>query len=120
MTSGPKRALPIARGSWMIEGVFNDPPAPPPNNVPPLSGGDDGKHLTIREQFAKYGENPDCASCHARIDPLRFALENFDGTGRWRERYENGREIDFCHAPAAFRPCSRTHSGRLLIPRPDP
>jgi hypothetical protein len=94
MTSGPKRTLPIARGSWIIEVIFNDPPPPPPNNVPPLNESDDDKHLTIREQFAKHRENPDCASCHSRIDPLGFALENFDGTGRWRGRYENGRDVD--------------------------
>jgi hypothetical protein len=94
MTSGPKRTLPIARGSWMIEVVFNDPPAPPPNNVPPLSENSDDRNLTIREQFAKHRENPDCASCHSRLDPLGFALENFDATGRWRERYENGRPVD--------------------------
>lgn len=94
MTSGPKRTLPIARGSWMVEVIFNDPPAPPPNNVPPLNEGDRGKNLTIREQFAQHRENPDCASCHSRIDPLGFALENFDSTGRWRNIYENGRAVD--------------------------
>lgn len=94
MTSGPKRTLPIARGAWVIEVIFNDPPPPPPNNVPPLSEDTHDRHLTIREQFAKHRENPDCASCHSRIDPLGFALENFDGTGRWRELYENGRSVD--------------------------
>ena len=52
------------------------------------------KNLTIRETFAKHRENPDCAGCHSRIDPLGFALENFDITGRWRDKYENGRDVD--------------------------
>ena len=49
---------------------------------------------TIREKFAKHRENPDCAGCHSRLDPLGFALENFDITGRWRDKYPNGRNVD--------------------------
>jgi hypothetical protein len=94
MTSGPKRTHPIARGAWMIEVIFNDPPPPPPNDVPPLNEDSGSKNLTIREKFAKHRENPDCAGCHSRLDPLGFALENFDITGRWRDKYENGREVD--------------------------
>ncbi|MFT5124100.1 MAG: hypothetical protein ACI97B_002735 [Verrucomicrobiales bacterium] len=94
MTSAPKRTLPIARGAWMIEVIFNDPPPPPPNDVPPLNEDDGPDNLTIREKFAKHREHPDCAGCHARIDPLGFALENFDITGRWRDRYENNRDVD--------------------------
>lgn len=94
MTSAPKRTLPIARGAWMIEVIFNDPPPPPPNDVPPLDEDAGPENLTIREKFAKHRENPDCAGCHARIDPLGFALENFDITGRWRDKYENKREVD--------------------------
>jgi len=93
MTSGPLRTQPIARGSWIIEVVFNDPPLPPPNNVPPLKE-DNNPNLTIREQFAAHRENASCAGCHAKIDPLGFALENFDITGRWRDKYENGRAVD--------------------------
>jgi len=52
------------------------------------------KSLTIREKFAQHRANPDCAGCHARLDPLGFALENFDITGRWRNQYENGRDVD--------------------------
>ncbi|HND53899.1 MAG TPA: DUF1588 domain-containing protein, partial [Pirellulaceae bacterium] len=93
MTSGPQRTQPIARGSWLIEVIFNDPPPPPPNDVPPLKDGDDSQ-LTIRERFAAHRENPTCAGCHSRIDPLGFALENFDITGRWRDKYENGKTVD--------------------------
>jgi hypothetical protein len=94
MTSGPKRTHPIARGAWVIEVIFNDPPAPPPNDVPPLNEEQTDKNLTIREKFAIHRENPDCATCHARLDPLGFALENFDITGRWRDKYGNGRPVD--------------------------
>lgn len=94
MTSGPKRSHPIARGAWIIEVIFNDPPPPPPNDVPPLKDDGETKILTIRERFRAHRENPDCAGCHSRLDPLGFAMENFDLTGRWRDRYDNGRKVD--------------------------
>ncbi len=94
MTSGPKRTHPIARGAWIIEVIFNDPPPPPPNNVPPLNEDAAARNLTIREKFAKHRENPDCAGCHSRLDPLGFALENYDIIGRWRDKYPNGRSVD--------------------------
>jgi hypothetical protein len=94
MTSGPKRTKPIARGAWMIEVIFNDPPPPPPNDVPPLDEDALNKDMTIREKFAQHRENPNCAGCHSRIDPLGFALENYDVVGQWRDRYENGRDVD--------------------------
>ena len=94
MTSGPTRTHPIARGAWVIEVIFNDPPPPPPNNIPPLNEDAADKNLTIREKFAKHRENPDCAGCHSRLDPLGFALENYDIIGRWRDKYPNGRNVD--------------------------
>jgi hypothetical protein len=94
MTSGPKRTHPVARGVWVIEVIFNDPPLPPPNDVPPLDEESGAQDMTIREQFAVHRENPSCAGCHAKLDPLGFALENFDITGRWRDTYANGREVD--------------------------
>jgi hypothetical protein len=94
MTSGPKRTHPIARGAWIIEVIFNDPPPPPPNDVPPLDEDAANENMTIREKFAQHRENPNCAGCHSRIDPLGFALENFDVVGRWRNEYENGRDVD--------------------------
>ena len=94
MTSGPKRTHPIARGAWIIEVILNDPPPPPPNDVPPLNEDAADKNLTIREKFAVHRENPDCAGCHSRLDPLGFALENFDITGRWRDKYDNDRTVD--------------------------
>jgi hypothetical protein len=94
MTSGPRRTHPIARGAWVIEVILNDPPPPPPNDVPPLNEDAGDVNLTIREKFRAHRENPDCAGCHSRLDPLGFALENFDITGRWRDTYENGRVVD--------------------------
>lgn len=94
MTSGPKRSHPIARGAWIIEVILNDPPPPPPNDIPPLQDDGNSKSMTIREQFAKHREHADCAGCHSKLDPLGFAMENFDLTGRWREKYPNGREVD--------------------------
>lgn len=94
MTSGPKRTHPIARGAWIIEVIFNDPPPPPPNDVPALNEDLSSDKLTIRERFAEHRANPDCAGCHSTLDPLGFALENFDITGRWRDVYLNGRDVD--------------------------
>jgi hypothetical protein len=94
MTSAPKRTKPITRGAWVMEVIFNDPPPPPPNNVPPLDEDALDKDMTIREQFAQHRANPTCAGCHSRIDPLGFALENYDVAGQWRDKYENGREVD--------------------------
>ena len=94
MTSGPKRTHPVARGAWIIEVIFNDPPDPPPNDVPPLDEEAGQEDLTIREKFAVHRENESCAGCHSKLDPFGFALENFDITGRWRDKYDNGREVD--------------------------
>lgn len=94
MTTGPDRTHPVARGAWISGVIFNDPPPPPPNDIPPLNESAADKSLTIREQFAEHRRSPSCAGCHSRLDPLGFALENYDIVGRWRDRYDNGREID--------------------------
>ena len=94
MTSGPNRTHPVARGVWVSEVIFNDPPSPPPNDIPPLAEDEGPADQTIREKFAAHRENPTCAGCHNQLDPLGFALENYDITGRWRTKYPNGRDID--------------------------
>ena len=96
MTSTPSRTQPITRGTWINAVIFNDPPEPPPADVPPL---DESNHaelekLTIRERLAAHRKRTDCAGCHNKIDPLGFALENFGPTGVWRDKYENGRDVD--------------------------
>lgn len=96
MTSGPERTQPITRGAWLATVIFNNPPAPPPADVPPLDEEDvEGEHhLTLRELLAAHRERSDCKGCHEQIDPLGFALENYDPIGVWRDTYENGREVD--------------------------
>lgn len=95
MTSSAARTQPITRGAWLASVIFNSPPPPPPADVPPLPEGDkDTAHLTIREKLAVHRERADCAGCHNKIDPLGFALENYDPTGFWRDKYENGRPVD--------------------------
>jgi len=94
MTSGPKRTHPVARGVWLVDVIFNDPPAPPPADVPPLAEDQADPSLTIREHFAAHRDHPSCAGCHTKLDPLGFALENYDITGRWRDRYSSGRDVD--------------------------
>ena len=95
MTSGPDETKPITRGAWIAGVIFNAPPEPPPADVPPLEKPKaTDKKLTMRERFATHRERADCAGCHAKLDPLGFALENFDPVGRWRDGYENGREVD--------------------------
>lgn len=96
MTSGPERTQPITRGAWIATVIFNNPPDPPPADVPPLGEkpADGEEHLTLRERLAAHRERADCRGCHEQIDPLGFALENFDPVGGWRERYENDRNID--------------------------
>ena len=95
MTSGPTESKPITRGAWIASVIFNDPPEPPPADVPLLEkSGTEGTDLTPRERFKAHRARADCAGCHAKLDPLGFALENFDAVGRWREHYENGQEID--------------------------
>ena len=95
MTSGPLGTKPITRGAWVAGVIFNSPPPPPPAEVPPLPEEKEvDDSLTLRERFADHRERADCAGCHEKLDPLGFALENFDPVGRWREKYHNGREVD--------------------------
>ncbi len=97
MTSGPARTNPITRGAWIAGVVFNDPPDPPPADVallPQKEGTGAGGSLTLRERFEAHRNQAQCASCHAKIDPLGFALENYGPTGVWRDTYDNGRAVD--------------------------
>ena len=96
MTSTPTRTQPITRGAWVNAVIFNDPPEPPPADVPALPEADAEKlaKLTIRERLAEHRKRADCAGCHNKIDPFGFALENFGPTGVWRDTYENGRQVD--------------------------
>ena len=96
MTSGPERTQPITRGAWVAGVIFNNPPEPPPADVPPLAEkpSAEEEHLTLRERLAMHRERADCRGCHEQIDPFGFALENYDPVGVWREKYENDRPVD--------------------------
>jgi mono/diheme cytochrome c family protein len=84
----PNRTSPVLRGAFILKYIEGVPPATPPPNVPTLDEKDIGttKALTVREMIAKHRASPTCSSCHAVMDPLGFALENFDATGKWRDR----------------------------------
>ena len=84
----PNRTSPVLRGAFILKYLQGVPPATPPANVPTLDEKDVGttKALTVREMMAKHRSSPTCSSCHAVMDPLGFALENFDATGMWRDR----------------------------------
>ncbi len=94
VTSHATRTSPVVRGKWILENVLGIPPAPPPPNVPSLKE-NDGRSApkTMREQMALHRADPVCASCHKVMDPIGFALENFDAVGEWRTR-EPGGPID--------------------------
>jgi mono/diheme cytochrome c family protein len=85
VTSYPNRTAPTIRGKWVLEQLLGTPPPPPPPNVPSLADDENNRVLTMRERMEQHRANPACAVCHRMMDPLGFALENFDGLGRWRD-----------------------------------
>jgi mono/diheme cytochrome c family protein len=123
-TSRPNRTSPVIRGKWILENIFGTPPPPPPPNVPELEEErDPRKVLPMREQMAQHRANPVCASCHAQMDQLGFALENFDAIGEWRDSYSSGAPIDAAaelpdgtlfNGPAELRQVLLNHSDEFL------
>lgn len=96
-TSTTTRTSPVYRGAWILDVIFNSPPPPAPADVPALEPEDGNTaqgQLNVREKLEQHRLDAACASCHARIDPLGFALESFDAVGRWRTNYETGDAID--------------------------
>ena len=96
MTSYSTRTSPVLRGKYVLDNLLASPPPPPPGDVPALKTEDEaagGKPLTMREAMVKHRANPVCASCHAKMDPIGFALEHFDAVGRWRDS-DAGQPID--------------------------
>jgi len=85
VTSYPNRTSPTLRGKWLLENLLGSPPPPPPPNVPSLKEDQDVRNLTMRQRMELHQSNAACSSCHSRMDPLGYALENFDGLGRWRD-----------------------------------
>jgi hypothetical protein len=85
VTSYANRTSPVLRGKWVLDNFLGSPPPPPPPNVPALPDrGSQGQVLTVRQRMEQHRANPACAGCHSRMDPIGFALENFDAIGRWR------------------------------------
>jgi hypothetical protein len=95
VTSYATRTSPVQRGKWILENILGTPPPPPPPNVPGLKENAEGaRPRSVRERMEEHRANPACASCHKLMDPLGFAMENFDAVGQWRERDDVGGPID--------------------------
>jgi len=93
VTSYATRTSPVIRGKWVLENILGTPPPPPPGNVPALKDNTVASNLSVRERLAEHRANAACASCHNLMDPVGFALENFDAVGRSRI-VEEGKPID--------------------------
>jgi mono/diheme cytochrome c family protein len=100
VTSYATRTSPVLRGVFVLKNIFGAPPPPPPPNVPALDESNVAANLPMRERMAAHRSNPACASCHRTIDPVGFALENFNAIGQWREADVDGQPVD----PAAALP----------------
>jgi hypothetical protein len=95
VTSAPLRTSPVKRGDWILRRVLGTPVPPPPANAGSIAVDDvSADKKTIRARLDVHRNKPECSGCHTRIDPLGFALERYDATGRWRERYRDGEAID--------------------------
>ncbi|MYD70999.1 MAG: DUF1592 domain-containing protein [Acidobacteria bacterium] len=124
-TSRANRTSPVIRGKWIMENILGTPPPPPPPDVPDLvEERDPRKVLPMREQLAVHRANPVCAACHAQMDQLGFALENFDAIGEWRDIYTSGLPIDASaefpdgttfDGPGELRELLLSHSDDFLI-----
>lgn len=127
LTSDGTRHRPVHRGAWVSEVIFARTPPPPPPNVEPLAPvPSDKPKATIREQLAAHSTNATCASCHANIDPLGLAFDNFDAIGRWRthERVAGGTGADPLVDASGTLPDGRRFAGpdefkRLMAETPD-
>jgi len=94
VSSYPYRTSPVLRGAFILDAILGTPPPPPPPDVPLLEEPHEGAApKSTRERLAQHRANAACAGCHSRIDPLGFALENYDVIGRWRDQ-EGGKPVD--------------------------
>ncbi|HEY0863834.1 MAG TPA: DUF1592 domain-containing protein [Lacunisphaera sp.] len=93
LTSNPNRTSPVKRGKWVLDNLLGTPPPPPPPNIPELD--DKSRKLTgtLRQQMSQHSTSPTCASCHTRMDPIGFGLENFNAIGAWRDQ-DGGSPVD--------------------------
>jgi hypothetical protein len=123
VTSYPNRTSPVLRGKYILENILGTPPPSPPANVPALSDNEAGQEpKSLRERLEMHRRTPACASCHRVMDPLGFALENFDGIGAWRAK-EPGGAIDptgkladgsAVDGPVALRAAIMRHSDQFV------
>jgi hypothetical protein len=120
-TSYPDRTSPVLRGKWLLNNIFGLPiPPPPPGVDTNLETKPGAMKLSMRERLAQHRQNPSCNSCHSVIDPLGFALENFDVIGGWRSVDEAGRPVDASGATVnGARIDGLTGLRRLLLARPE-
>ena len=121
-TSYPDRTSPVLRGKWLLDNIFGMPPPPPPPGVDTSLAETKPGTLppTIRERLAQHRRNPICATCHSAIDPLGFALENFDAIGAWRTVDESGKPVDASGTTASGATVAGLSGLRaLLLDEPD-
>ena len=87
VTSYPNRTSVVIRGKWVLDNLFGMPPPPPPPDIPELEeAAEEGEAATLRELMARHSANPICSACHVRMDPIGFALENYNAIGQWRDK----------------------------------
>jgi hypothetical protein len=112
ITSNPARTSPVKRGKWILEQILGAPPPPPPPSVAelPERGAAVNAGLSLRQVLERHRADPACASCHQRMDPLGFAIENFDAIGRWRSD-DDGVPID----PSGVLPGGTTFRGTAAL-----
>jgi len=119
VTSYATRTSPVIRGKWVLDNFLGIPPPPPPPEVPDLKDNVLGKNLSVRERLTEHRANPVCAGCHKLMDPIGFALENYDAVGRW-SAHEEGKTVDVTGASvdgAAFEGVIGLE--RALLQRPE-
>lgn len=119
VTSYANRTSPVIRGNWILENILGTPTPPPPPNVPTLEDNIVSASLPIRERLKQHRDNPNCSVCHNLMDPVGFALENFDAIGRWRS-YILGNSVDgFGSLPNGFEFSNHSEMIEALAQDPD-
>ncbi len=116
MGSNGEHASPVERGAWVLRKLLNDPPPPAPANVPQLTRLED-KLLTTRERLSMHQEEPQCASCHRKIDPIGFGLENFDDLPEWSL---TAIDVSLCQGKFQVRSGGLSKNKALTKPQPSP
>jgi hypothetical protein len=94
VTSYPDRTSPVQRGKWVLETLLDNPPPPPPPNAPSLAEPVPGERVSMRRRLEQHRADPHCATCHERMDPIGFGLENYNPVGAWRAKMPDGENID--------------------------